>query len=358
MGVDGAVNSYTGLFLSPYAKPETAIVENVNLPVSVTYARGQLLAQVSAAVTDVQTLTITGTPTGGSVVVTITLLSGGVTTVTIPYNSTVSATQTLVNAAVGSGVLTVGGGTLPGSTQTFTGAGVWASIPLPLMTVSSSLTGGSSPTASIAHTTQGVSAGTYTAYSSTVVTAPTTAPTVAGNGSGSSYGAGTYAVSYTFKNANGETTPSPVTNVTVTAAQNLRITAFAAATGATGANFYVNGTYAGTAAVSGGNIPQTDLTGASITVGATPPLTNTAFTGATNVWKPVAILKYDVTTDATGCAVYSSTSGASSQLGGKVFAVEAYIRGIFKISELTGWDTNAATYFRTTMGGVAAALGV
>lgn len=109
------------------------------------------------------------------------------------------------------------------------------------------------------------------------------APTVAGNGSGSSYGAGTYAVQTTYKTPFGETTPSPAVLVTLTAAQNIRVSAQGGGVlpaGVTFGAFYVNGVRAvADVASSGGSIPQTDLTGATPAVAGGPPAVNTAGLG-------------------------------------------------------------------------------
>jgi hypothetical protein len=159
--------TFNGACVLPLYRGREAVSLPVNLPPGVSYPAGQLLIQAAAAANDVQTLTVTGTPTGG----TLTLAgthprSGAAYTVTLNFNSTVAQTQAALNAALGeSGLITVGGGTLPGATQTFTGAGLAAGVPIPVMTVAANaLTGGSTPAGAVAHTTTGAAAGTFSAY--------------------------------------------------------------------------------------------------------------------------------------------------------------------------------------------------
>lgn len=102
---------------------------------------------------EVQTLTITGAPSGG----TFTITYDGQTTSAIAYNAAAAAVQSaleaLSNIAVGD--VTCGGGALPGTPVTITFGGSLAGTDVPLATTTSSLTGGSSPTVTIATTTAG-----------------------------------------------------------------------------------------------------------------------------------------------------------------------------------------------------------
>jgi hypothetical protein len=108
-----------------------------------------------AAVADVQTLTISGNPTGG----TFTLAFGGQTTQTIPFNATAAQVQAALTAlsSTGAGNVTCTGGPLPGSSVTITFAGALAPGAQPAITVgNNSLTGGTTPAPAVAHTTPGV----------------------------------------------------------------------------------------------------------------------------------------------------------------------------------------------------------
>jgi len=105
-----------------------------------------------AAVNEVQTVTITGTPTGGSWTYTF----RGQTSAAIAYNAVNSAVQTALQAmtTIGTGGVTVTGGPGPGTPYVLTFAGALAGQDVPLGTVDgSSLTGGTNPAIAIAATT-------------------------------------------------------------------------------------------------------------------------------------------------------------------------------------------------------------
>ena len=344
MAQDVAVNTFTGTKLLPAERPELAVEREVNIGPSLTLAQGKVMAQLTSGQSDVQTLTVTGTPTGGTLTVTATNPGGATVTFDLAYNSSASAAQTAAQAVLGSGNVTVSGGALPGTPLVFTFAGSIANQYVPAMTVNASaLTGGTSPAASFAHTTSGASPGTYVAYDSTVVAAPTTAPTVAGNGSGSSYAAGTYAVAYTLVTAYGESIPSPATNVTVTAAQNLRVSAISSLNAAvTAVNYYVNGLWAKQTAVSSGTAAQTDISGASLATGASPPTANTAYTCPNGAGCHVArgLLAYATATDSSGYVTYGTASGGD-QWGQTRRTASVYVSGLFACQDLSGLDAKA-----------------
>lgn len=109
------------------------------------YAGTNIIAD--GVVSEVQTVTVSGTPTGGS----FTLTARGYTTGPIAYNATAAAVAAALNALPGVFV-TASGGALPGTavTVTFTDSG-----DIGQMTASASLTGGSSPAVAIATTTSG-----------------------------------------------------------------------------------------------------------------------------------------------------------------------------------------------------------
>jgi hypothetical protein len=96
----------------------------------------------------VQTVTITGAPTGG----TFTLTANGHTTAPIAYNATAAAVQSALATALGVGQATVTGSA--GGPYTVTFAGSMGSVPQ--MTAASSLTGGTTPGVTVAVTTPGV----------------------------------------------------------------------------------------------------------------------------------------------------------------------------------------------------------
>ncbi len=122
---------------------------------------GMLLAKLSnnmygpygGNTSEIQTVTITGTPTGG----TFTLTLDGETTAAIAYNAAASAVQTALEnlSNVDPGDVTVTGGPGPGTpySVTFGGARVGANVPQ--MTASGSFTGGTSPAVAVTTATGG-----------------------------------------------------------------------------------------------------------------------------------------------------------------------------------------------------------
>lgn len=104
---------------------------------------------------EVQTVTITGTPTGGS----FTLTYAGQTTAGIAYNANAAAVQSALEALSNlvPGDVTVGGGPGPGTPFTVTFGGSLAASDVAQMTGSgASLTGGTSPAVGVSTTTPGV----------------------------------------------------------------------------------------------------------------------------------------------------------------------------------------------------------
>lgn len=99
-------------------------------------------------VNEVQTVTITGTPTGGSF--TLTLL--GVTTGAIPYNSAGTAVKTALDTASPNNNITVAGGPGPGTPYTLTFVGYGDT---PTITATGSFTGGTTPAIAVTVTTPG-----------------------------------------------------------------------------------------------------------------------------------------------------------------------------------------------------------
>lgn len=110
-----------------------------------------------SATNEVQTITITGTPTGGD----FTLTFNGQTTGAIAYDADAAtvelALEALSNIEVGEA--TCAGGALPGTPVTVTFSGQYAAQDVPLMTDDDSgLTGGTTPAVAVTETTPGVSA--------------------------------------------------------------------------------------------------------------------------------------------------------------------------------------------------------
>lgn len=105
---------------------------------------------------EVQTVTITGTPTGGG----FTLTFSGQTTASITYNAIASAVQTALEALsnIDPGDVTVTGGPGPGTAYVVTFGGQYAHTDVTQMTATGSFTGGTTPTVAVTTTTPGAGA--------------------------------------------------------------------------------------------------------------------------------------------------------------------------------------------------------
>lgn len=120
----------------------------------------------AGGVNAVQSIAVTGTPTGGS----FTLTYSG-QTATIPYNATAAQVATLLNAlsSVGANGCTTTGGPLPGTPVVATFTGLLGLQVLALPTINyAGLTGGTSPTATVTTTTAGVAPDTTLSISAGV----------------------------------------------------------------------------------------------------------------------------------------------------------------------------------------------
>lgn len=111
----------------------------------------------SGGTNEVQTVTITGTPTGGS----ITLTFRGQVSGAIAYNATADAVETALEAlsSIGNGNVRVTGGPGPGTAWVVTFINTDGHDNVPIMTAVSSLTGGTTPAVAVVETTPGSSTG-------------------------------------------------------------------------------------------------------------------------------------------------------------------------------------------------------
>lgn len=115
------------------------------------------LADGSPAVNEAQTVTITGTPTGGD----FTLTFDGQTTAAIAYNAAASAVLTALRALnnIDDDDVSATGGALPGTPVVVTFAGKYAGQNVPVMTASGAgLTGGTAPAVAVTTSTPGIEA--------------------------------------------------------------------------------------------------------------------------------------------------------------------------------------------------------
>jgi hypothetical protein len=119
---------------------------------------------VTAGTNEVQTLAVTGTPTGGSFTLNYTYkdaTTGQLTTATsgtIAFNATAANVTTALSTITQlSGNFTAGGGPLPATPVTITYNTALAAQPVRALTLgTNSLTGGTTPTAAVTRTTPGV----------------------------------------------------------------------------------------------------------------------------------------------------------------------------------------------------------
>lgn len=104
-------------------------------------------------INDVQTITITGVPTGG----TTTLTFNGSSTTALAYNATATNVHDalVLLPSIGTGNVTVTGGPWPGTGIAITFVNTMANTAEPLITTTDALTGGSAPATHVAHTTTG-----------------------------------------------------------------------------------------------------------------------------------------------------------------------------------------------------------
>lgn len=112
-----------------------------------------LYAPYSGPRSEVQTIAITGSPTGG----TFTLTFSGQTTAAIAYNATAAQVQTALEALsnIDPGDVAVSGGPLPGTSVVVTFGGQYLSDDIAQMTATGSFTGGTSPAVTVTTTTAG-----------------------------------------------------------------------------------------------------------------------------------------------------------------------------------------------------------
>jgi hypothetical protein len=128
-------------------------------------AGGEVLT--TGGTNEVQTVTITGTPTGG----TFTLTFSGQTTSSIAYNAIAATVRTALEGLsnINPGDVTVAGGPLPGTAATVTFTGQYSSTDVAQMTATGSFTGGTSPAVAVTTTTPGVAGTSTTGYRAPLV---------------------------------------------------------------------------------------------------------------------------------------------------------------------------------------------
>jgi hypothetical protein len=123
---------------------------------------GLTVMPITPLVTEVDAVTITGAPTGGTFTLTFTYAGSTYTTANIAYNATQAVVTAAIQAAqnpqgytLPSAALTGSGGPLPGTPVSLTFSGIVG--PVTGETSTSALTGGASPAVAFTTTTLGTS---------------------------------------------------------------------------------------------------------------------------------------------------------------------------------------------------------
>jgi hypothetical protein len=143
--------------------PDESAELNINIPPSTTIVAGTILGQIDTAANDVQTITVGGTPTGGTSTISgVNPATGAAFTINPAYNATGATVQTALVAIYGAGNVTVTGSA--GGPYVVTFLGKYAGQPAPVLTVSTTGLTGGTPTIANVHTTTGRSAGTFGVY--------------------------------------------------------------------------------------------------------------------------------------------------------------------------------------------------
>lgn len=159
-----AIATWSGKKIEPYFRPDEAVILPVKLNASGNFPRGTILGELTGT-NEIQTLAITGAPTGG----TFTLTFGGQTTAAIAFNATAADVQNALEAlsTIGDGNILCTGGPLNGAVKVrIEFRGQLGASNVAQLTSTDSLTGGTSPATSIATVTGGAAGtpGTYKAF--------------------------------------------------------------------------------------------------------------------------------------------------------------------------------------------------
>jgi len=335
--------TFTQNVLTPYIAPGHAVTLARRFQANSSFRKGMLLGAATSSVNEVQTLTITGTPTGGN----FKLKFKGQKTAAIAYNANAAAVQAALEALVpiGTGNVTCGGGGLPGTPVTITFTGALAGSPQPaieFVSTDNALTGGTSPNGSVAVTTKGVAAGAMKAWDGTLLANPTTGPAVVTT-TGGSLPVGTYLAQMAWVTAAGETLPSLAVAVTVPDSTNdaIRFPAINAANTpdeATAIRYYLNGAMVAEVAVATGAIALTDILALPTTgvVPKAPQAINTAFKAADGSHLLRGVCLEDFTTDASGQVSIGQVS--AMEHGQRLAEGSYFAEGYFSVGDLYGVD--------------------
>lgn len=147
----GSISTYNSVITDQKHEFNVKFLENNANVLSLVYRTGTAPTPSGAGTSEVQTITITGAPTGG----TFSLTYDGQTTAALAYNATTAAVQTALQglSSIGSGNATVTG--TAGSSYVVTFTGTLANQNVPTIVAVGTFTGGTSPAISVATTTGG-----------------------------------------------------------------------------------------------------------------------------------------------------------------------------------------------------------
>lgn len=310
-----------------------------------TFSKGQIVAEVSTGVDEIQTLTVTGSGT-------YKLKFMGSKTAAIAHDASAATIQTALRnlPTIGGSNVTVSGSAGGPYTITFTADLGGLSVPI-LEVVEATGTAAATPV----KTTVGFPKGAVKAWNSTKLTDPTAGPAVTAE-TGGSMPVGTYIAQMAWITAQGETLPSPGVAVIVPDATNDRIR-FAAINAAgtpddaTGIRYYLNGVMVAQVAVATGAIAQTDVDSLPTGAAKAPQSrTNTAYVAADGTHKPLGVMPLEVASDDSG----NVTLGAVAQtaiLGHTIQEMPIFVTGAFLVSDLVGENSTLEEWVRGVHGG-------
>jgi hypothetical protein len=152
----GSISTYNSVITDIKHEFSFTCLESNPVVLGLAYRAGTVLTPTGTPVNEVQTVTISGGPTGGSFF----LDFGGAITPALPYNATASAVQTALQnlTPIGAGNVVVTGSA--GGPYTVTFQGNLAATNVAQLTSSNDFTGGTSPNVSVVTTTGGSSGST------------------------------------------------------------------------------------------------------------------------------------------------------------------------------------------------------
>jgi hypothetical protein len=147
----GSISTYNSVITDIKHEFSVKFLETNANVMGLVYRNGGPLMPTGAGTSEVQTITITGAPAGG----TFSITYSGQTTPALAYNAAPSAVQTALQALsnIGAGNVLVTG--TAGSSYVLTFAGALANTNVPAVLPVGTFTGGTSPTISAATTTGG-----------------------------------------------------------------------------------------------------------------------------------------------------------------------------------------------------------